>query len=197
MNPAYIPHIRNITVSGRIASGQTTLAKSLSEILNWKFWEGGALTEEYYQTVLKNTDEVDVSARPDSHEMWMDELIKKMLREDSCQVINSNLAGFDAQDIKGVFKILTVCEDINGSDQTNVRIDRLVNRKGITVEDAKRNVILREKKNRAKWSRLYAGSDSEWTYWDKKYYDLIVNTYVLNKQESVQVVLQALNFKKE
>ena len=50
----HFPHIRNISVSGRLASGQTTLAKSLSEALGWKMWECGALTEKYYIETLKN-----------------------------------------------------------------------------------------------------------------------------------------------
>ena len=197
MKAVYFPHIRNITVSGRIASGQTTLAKGLSKILQWQFWEGGALTEEYYAKILKSFDEVDVDARPDEHEKWMDDLIKQMLREKNQQVINSNLAGFDAQGIPQVFKILTVCEDKNGNDQQNIRIDRLVNRKGVTVKEAKRNVIEREAKNRNKWSRLYAENDSEWVYWDKKYYDLIVNTYLLNQEESLNMTLEVMGYNRK
>ena len=188
----HLPHIRNITVSGRIASGQTTLAKSLSEALGWKMWEGGALTERYYIETLKNVDEIDVDARPDSHEVWMDELIKKMLVEDEHQIIQSNLAGFDALGLKGVFKILTVCEDKEGIDQTSIRIDRLINRKGVSVEEAKRNIIMRERRNREKWSRLYADNNPQWVYWDKKYYDLIINTYILNKEESVKKALDVI-----
>lgn len=195
MNPIRLPQIRNITVSGRIASGQTTLAKSLSEVLYWEFWEGGALTEEYFKKVLKNNDEIDVDARPDSHEVWMDELIKKMLFGSSYQIIQSNLAGFDAQGIPGVFKILTVCEDKNGVDQANIRIGRLMNRKGVSIVDAKRNIVERERKNRDKWSRLYVKDDPSWVYWDKKYYDLVINTYFLNKEESVNEALKAIGYK--
>jgi len=194
MNPVSFPQIRNITVSGRIASGQTTLAKSLSQILQWEFWEGGALTEEYFKKVLVNDDEIDVDARPDSHEVWMDELIKKMLRERECQIIQSNLAGFDAQGIDGVFKILTVCEDKNGVDQKRIRVDRLMNRKGVSANDAKRNVIERERKNRDKWSRLYVENDPKWVYWDRKYYDLVINTYFMNKEESVSEVLKVIGY---
>ncbi len=195
-NPIELLHICNITVSGRIASGQTTLAKSLSEVLGWKFWEGGALTEEYFLNTLKNNDEVDVSARPDEHELWMDGLIKEMLKKDTHQLIQSNLAGFNAQGIKGVFKILTVCEDDKGVDQVNVRIDRLVNRKDVSVAEAKRNIIERERQNRLKWSRLYVNSNPEWVYWDRKYYDLVINTYLLSRSEGVDTVLDNIGFVK-
>ena len=41
--PIDLPNIRNITVSGRIASGTTTLAKGLANTLGWELLEGGVL----------------------------------------------------------------------------------------------------------------------------------------------------------
>ncbi len=60
------------------------------------------------------------------------------------------------------------------------------------MEEAKRNIIMRERRNREKWSRLYADSNPQWVYWDKKYYDLIINTYILNKEESVKKALDVI-----
>ncbi len=38
--PALLPGIRNITVSGRIGTGKTTLAENLAESLGWKVLDG-------------------------------------------------------------------------------------------------------------------------------------------------------------
>lgn len=183
-------NINNITVSGRIASGATTLAKSLAETLNWKFWEVGKLDEQLYKELGKS--EVDVHARPDYIDIEREEKIKRLLEEDKHLIIQSHLAGFDAQGIKGVFKILVICEDNNGNDRTEIRIDRLVNRKGISISDAKNEIKNREKGLLEKWSRLYANNDPNWYYWDKKYYDLVINTYFLNQVESLKLVLKTL-----
>jgi len=183
------PSIKNITVSGRIGSGTTTLAKGLAESLGWEFWEGGALVEKLYKEL--KTNETNTNARPDSHELWMDNKIKEMIKEDEHQVIQSMLAGFMARGIPGVFKILVICED-DGEDKVDIRIDRLVNRKKISVEEAKEEVNKREEGNLEKWRRLYANSDESWVYWDRKYYDLVINTFDHNAEESLNLALEEL-----
>lgn len=185
-------NVKNITVSGRIASGATTLAKGLAAELHWEFWEGGEAVARFYKNELAGIAETDVAARPDSHEIWFDEKIKHLLKTKEHLVLQSHLAGFMAHEIAGVFKILVICEDQNGIDKKEVRVDRLVNRKGISVEKAKEEIKLREEGNLAKWQRLYAHSDKSWVYWDKKYYDLVVNTYFLGPYESLDLVLKTL-----
>lgn len=182
--------IRNITVSGRIASGTTTLAKGLQKALGWELLEGGALFEKIHTSL--NTSETAVATRPDHYDLAYEEKIKRMLQEKDNIIIQSHLAGFDAQGIAGVYKIVTICEDHQGNDKTEIRIDRLVNRKHISVEEAKWEVRDREEGNLEKWRRLYANGNPRWVYWDQSLYDLVVNTYTHNQEESVQVVLEAL-----
>lgn len=191
-HPIDLPHIRNITVSGRIASGATSLAESLANILHWDFWEGGKLDEEFFRKA--NADETRTELKSDEYEMAFEEKIKHLLTEKTQLVLQSHLAGFDAQGIAGIYKILVVCEDDGGHDKQDIRIDRLVNRKGISVEEAKRNVREREANNLALWRRLYAKSDSSWIYWDRHYYDLVINTYSHNREETLTVALQAIGY---
>ena len=191
--PIDIPGIRIITVSGRIATGATTLAHKLAENLGWSFWEGGALVDKFYKEELKG-NEVDVNLRPDSHELWFDDKLKEMIRKDQHAVIQSHLAGFFAQGVENVYKICVICEE-DGEDKQDVRIDRLVNRKNISVEDAKKDVRDREAGNLAKWRRLYVNNDPDWVYWDKKYYDLMVNSFSHNQEESLELALERLGIK--
>lgn len=194
-NPKILSNINNITVSGRIASGATTLAKSLSEKLRWDFLDGGKLMRKITAELGLKLNEQD--KRPDHFDLEYEDYIKNILRKEKHHIIQSHLAGFDAQGIDGVFKILVVCEDKEGQDRMDMRIDRLVNRDGISVKDAKREVIEREKNHLAKFRKLYAKDSQDWVYWDKKYYDLIVNTYFLNKTESLQYTLNVLGSSKE
>ena len=115
-----------------------------------------------------------------------------MLREEKHHIIQSHLAGFDAQGIEKVYKILLVCEE-HGEDVPAVRIDRLVNRDGASVEDAKYEVRERERQHLQKFRRLYADNDQEWVYWDKKYYDLVINTFNHNQDSVLGIALEALN----
>lgn len=188
-----IPGIRNITVSGRIGSGQTTLANKLAESLQWEILEGGALFAKIHEQL--HLSEEDAEARPDKFDLEYEEHVKKMLREKEHQVIQSHLAGFDAQGIDGVFKILVVCEDGQGNDKQEIRIDRLVNRRGISVEDAKQEVRERERQHLEKFRRLYVHGDPDWVYWNKAYYDLVINTFTHNQEETLRLALEAIHIR--
>jgi len=184
------PKIRNITISGRIASGSTTLAKGLANELGWKHIEGGDVFWEQVRSRL-HLDSKDTNLRPDKEDQDFDTQLKKILADDKNLILETKLAAFNAQGIPGVFKILVVCED-EGQDKTDIRIDRLLNREDITVEEAKEEVVERENNDLDKWRNLYANGDPNWHYWDPKYYDLVVNTFSHNAEESLKFVLEAL-----
>lgn len=189
-----IPNIRIITVSGRIASGSTTLARSLSEYLSWKRLEGGDI---FWEAVRKrmNLAPKDTKLRPDEEDVLFEKKQKEILENEKNIVLESKLAGFVAQGIEGVFKILVVCKDQAGADQTQIRIDRLVNRESLSMNDAKEEVLVREKSDIEKWQRLYAANDPNWTYWEDKYYDIVINTFFNDPEESLHQALEAIKTK--
>ena len=193
--PLELPNIRLITVSGRIASGSTTLAKKLSQHLNWRHIEGGEIFWEAIRQKLQ-LDPKDTALRPDDEDKAFEAYQEKLLTEDKHIVLETKLAGFNAQGIEGVFKILVICTDENGEDQTNIRIDRLVNREGMSIEKAKEEVLVREKNDIDKWQRLYAGNNDQWVYWDKRYYDLVINTYSHDQQQTLDLALEAMGIRK-
>lgn len=190
--PKDLKGIRNITISGRIASGTTTLAHNIAKELDWDLLEGGELFRKFHEEHLDDKSEIAVNMRPDDFDLEYEEKIKEILKNDTHRIIQSHLAGFDAQGIPEIFKILVICEDETGDDHADIRIDRLVNRKKISVLEAKKEVAEREKNNLEKWRRLYAGGDPDWVYWDPKYYDLIINTYVNDADTSFKLVLKKL-----
>ncbi len=188
--PIDLQHIRNLTVSGRIATGASTLAKGIADALHWKLLDGGKLFRKINNEL--GISIVDSSRRPDSFDLAYEEKVKKILRDEKHNVIQSHLAGFDAQGIAGVYRILVLCEDEEGNDKTDIRIDRLINRDGISVEEAKHELKERERSHLEKFRRLYMPQDPHWVYWDKEYYDLTISTYSHNPEESVQIVLHHL-----
>lgn len=191
---AKLKGIRNITISGRIGTGKTTLANHLADILGWSELDGGKITRQF--TKEKGFHIQDTEKRPDEFDLSLEERIKKLLKEEENHVIQSHLAGFDAQGIEGVFKILVICRNSEGKDKTSVRIDRLMNRDNVSMEKAKEEVIEREKQNLEKFRRLYAKGDPNWFYWDEKYYDLVVNTFELSQKEALDYVLENIKFNK-
>jgi len=185
--------IRIITVSGRIASGSTTLAVELSKALGWRHIEGG---EIFWEAVRKKLalDPKQTNLRPDEEDVLFDKKLKEILENDTELVLETKLAAFNSLGIDGIFRILVVCENEEGADQTQIRIDRLANRDHHSVQEAKEEVLEREHNDLDKWRKLYAHNDQNWTYYDKSYYDLVINTYRLGKEEAFQTALGA--FKK-
>ncbi|HWY80156.1 MAG TPA: hypothetical protein VNW29_07400 [Candidatus Sulfotelmatobacter sp.] len=189
--PIEIPGIRIITVSGRIASGSTTLAKHLARRLGWKHMEGGEIFWEAVRSKL-GLQAKDTNLRPDEEDVLFEEKQKEILATHKHLVLESKLAGFCAQGFTDVFKVGVLCQDEKGNDQTQIRIDRLVNREELSVDEAKTEVVEREENDLWKWRKLYAHGDQEWVYWDKKYYNLIVNTFTHNQEESLKLVIEKL-----
>ncbi|HZJ18332.1 MAG TPA: hypothetical protein VFD45_01785 [Patescibacteria group bacterium] len=190
--PIDLKDIRIITISGRIASGSTTLAKKLAQILHWKHIEGGEIIWEATKINELGAGAKDTNKRPDEEDLLFDDSLKKILKTQKHIVLETKLAGFNAQNVNEIFKIAVICDDEDGKDQTQIRIDRLVNREGITTETAKEEVILREKNDLEKWKRLYADNDPNWNYWDKKYYDLVINTFNHNAEETLKIALKTV-----
>ena len=193
--PVSLPNIRILTVSGRIGAGSTSLAKHLAKLLGWKHIEGG---EVFWEAVRKRMQLApkDTKFRPDEEDLLFEEKQKEILKNEEHIVLESKLAGFCAKDMPDVFKVAVVCEDVTGVDQTQIRIDRLVNREQTTMENAKQEVLEREVNDLTKWRKLYAENDKDWVYWDKRYYDLVVNTFSHNQEESLQLVVDAIGYKK-
>ncbi len=193
--PTLLPNVRIITISGRIASGSTTLGHKLAGVLGWRHVEGGEVFWEAVRTKM-GLEEKDTNLRPDKEDEDFDASLKQILTSGKNLILETKLAGFNAQGIDGIFKIAVVCEDERGSDKAEIRIDRLMNREKISIEQAKEEVIERERNDLEKWRRLYANGDPNWNYWDKKYYDLIINTYSHNQDETLQIALQKIGIDK-
>jgi len=195
-NPITFSNTRIITVSGRIGAGSTSLAKNIAKELEWKRLEGGDI---FWEAIRKrmNVSNKDTKLRPDEEDLLFEEKQKHLLQNEHQLVLESKLAGFCAQGMDDIFKVVVVCEDVNGVDQAEIRIDRLVNRENVSVDDAKAEVFEREANDLAKWRKLYAAGDENWVYWDKKYYDLVINTFSHNKDESLQTVLNAIGYHKK
>ncbi len=192
--PTTISGTRLITVSGRIASGSTTLAKKLAHALHWKRMEGGDIFWEAVRSKL-GLDAKDTGLRPDEEDLAFEAMQKDILQKRDHMVVESKLAGFVAKDLKDVFRVLVLCVDPQGVDQTNIRIDRLVNREHMSIDEAKEEVLVREKSDVEKWQRLYAKEDPDWNFWDEKYYNLIVNSYSHDADEAVKFVLEKIGYK--
>jgi len=194
---------RNITISGLPGCGSTTLMKLLEEKLNWQCYSGGGFMRAYaiekgYFSADSSTHH-DASVYPDDFDRQVDYAVREKLTNQEKYIIEAWLSGFLAQQVPGVLKVLLICSE------PAVRIDRIVNRDGISVDEAKVHVVHREDNNRNKWKTMYASEWQQWVvdpgtlpataeidFWHPKLYDLVIDTYSSSREETLELVLNAL-----
>ena len=175
---------QNITVSGIIATGTSTLAQNLVSVLNWQYINIGSLQREFDRTHNIEENKQGAASRSDAHEQEMEEMTKQKLTNEKGLVYEAWLSGFVAREIPGILKVLTICSE------ESIRIDRVVNRDNLSVEQAKNWIKQRENENISKWQKLYGNYD----FWDPKYYDIVVDTYSSGPIETLGKVLDKLGY---
>lgn len=176
---------KNITVSGKVAVGTTTLSKNLQSILGWRHVNAGFIQREYDRLHNIHENKQGALSRPDSHEKEIEAMTKKMLTTEKKLIYEAWLSGFVAQGIPGVLKVLVFCS------HEDVRVDRVMNRENVSVEDAKTWIRQRETENITKWKKLYGDYD----FWDPKYYDLVIDTYGCGPMETMGKVLDKIKYR--
>lgn len=176
---------QNITVSGKIATGTSTLAKNLHRALGWEYINTGVLQRQFDRAHGVNENEHGAALRSDEHEKEMEAFTKKTLTGKSNIVYEAWLSGFVARDIPYILRVLVVCS------KDDIRIDRVANRDKVSIEEAKHFIHTREKENITKWKKLYG----EYDFWDPKYYDVVVDTFSSGQMETLGIVLDKLGYK--
>ncbi len=183
----------SIAISGRPGAGRSTLLKNLSAYvkpLGWEVFSGGDWSRQFAIKSGKHSEE-DVKHHlatdyGDEVDHQIDAAMRKKLSNPKTHVaVESWIAGWNMRGLPHVLKVLLMCDDA-------LRIDRVVNRDNIAVQEAKRHLHKREKANLTKWKRMYKVSD----FWHPKHYDLIINTYSHGPKETLDLVLQALGYYK-
>jgi len=196
---------KNITISGLPGAGSSTLLTMLKGALpDWQAFSGGEFmrlyaTEQGLFDGNNNTLHHSSMVYGDDFDKKVDFGMREKLETQEKWILEAWLSGFMAQGVQGVLKVLLVCSD------EAVRIDRIVNRDGVTVATAKKHIHGRSQENLAKWSRLYAPQWQAWVveagkvtksdpidFWRPDLYDVVIDTYSTNKEQTLKKALDAL-----
>lgn len=178
---------RNITVSGGIATGTSTLAKNLEETLKpygWSRINAGDIQREFDRNHGIHENKQGAEARPDEHERTIDAMTKSKLINEKSLIYEAWLSGFIARDIDNVFRVLLICSE------ESIRIDRVMNRDAVSLEEAKDFIRQRETENITKWKKLYGDYD----FWNNNYYNVVIDTYSSGPLETLGNVLDKLGY---
>lgn len=196
---------KNVTISGLPGAGSSTLGKAVCEKLGWEYFSGGDFMRMYAvkNGLFDKNNHVhhDATAYSDDFDRKVDFQMRDMLKDKENKVVEAWLSGFMAQGVPGTLKVLVVCSD------DAIRVDRIVNRDNIGIEEAKQHIFEREQRNLEKWRRLYSQEWHDWVvkagksaedkpiyFWYPQLYDLVLDTFSLSKDQTLQNVLEKLGY---
>jgi len=171
---------KNIAISGDIGTGKSTLARLLSEKLNWEYISAGNYFREWYKK--QGMDVSKVYGIPEEEDRKMEADFKKEMSEKSNVVFESRLAGWLAQDYKETLKVLCVVD-------SETAYKRVAKRDSVSEDEAEMLSSQRAKDLVEKFNKLYGVSN----FLDPKYFDLVIDTTNLNPAQVLEKVLQKLN----
>lgn len=190
---------KNVTVSGKICTGTSTLVALLVKVLGWESWSGGEFFRDYCRK--HNLELEEAGKRSDELSRKVDYAMRERLQKEEEIILEAWLSGFVAQGVGGVLKVLLSCND-------DLRVDRFVNRDRVSVSEAVRHIKKREKENLKKWRRVYKTEWKQWVvskgalsgdepidFFDPRLYDLVIDTYFHSREETLSKVLDALGYK--
>lgn len=183
----------SLAISGPPGAGRSTLLKNLRPYLSplgWDFFSGGEWSRKFaIENGMHDPNDPKHHLATDYGEdvdHQIDAAMRKKISDPGVHMaIESWIAGWNARGVPHVLKVLLMCDD-------SLRIDRIVNRDNVSVDEAKLHLRQREEANLSKWKRMYKTND----FWDPKHYDLIINTYSHGPGQTLEIVLQALGYYK-
>jgi len=187
--------------------GSTTLLNLLRQDLRfdgWKGFSGGEFMRAYAAEkglfdAQKNASHHDASVYSEDFDRQVDFGMREKLESEEDWIIESWLSGFMAQGVPGTLKVLVTCSE------DAVRIDRIVNRDKINVDQAKQHIHERKEKNVDKWTKMYSEQWKEYVvdaqrakpndpidFWNPDLYDIVIDTFSMNQQQALETVLHAI-----
>ena len=170
-----------ITISGKAGSGKSTVAKEVAKKLNLKHYSIGDLMRQIAKE--KNMSLIELSRLAEKDRSIDTELDKKNieLREEDNFVIDGRLTAFFSPYAE--LKVFLECKD-------KVRAERILNDKREEEKSRNINALIkkirqREQSERKRYKNLY-----DVDYYNKKLYDLIIDTTNLSVKEVVEKIIK-------
>ncbi len=165
-----------ITVSGPHGSGKTTIAKALAQALGLRYISAGELFRKLAKERNMNIVEFTKYA---ANNPEIDYLIDNSIIEEAKKgniVVDSQLAYWFLRDMNPISILIYASKE--------VRIKRIMEREGYSLEGAKREIRIRDKIEKERFKKLYGLE-----IWKIEFFDFALNTSKLSKEESINLVI--------
>ncbi|MFH1511639.1 MAG: (d)CMP kinase [Candidatus Woesearchaeota archaeon] len=169
-----------ITISGRAASGKSSVARIVAEKLGYRHYSAGDMQRELARERGLTITELGIlEQKDDKLDKLIDDKIRKLCDASDLLVIDAWLAPMSAPKSFRIF--LQADEDSRVRRKLGCKRDE---ENLNDFESAKLDMHLREQANRERWIRYY-----NFDFLDLKNYDCVIDTTNLTMEQVVQAVL--------
>jgi len=170
----------NITISGKICTGKSTLRNLLVKKLSWKTFSTGELFRQYVKDNHLSLEQAD--EQNEYLTKKIDNQVRQILKTKKQQIVDSWMAGITAKGIPNVLKVLLICKD-------DIRYKRFAKREKLSFQKAKTMVDERLFNWAGKIKKIYHRDD----FYDEKHFDLIIDTSYITPQAVLKKVFNFLD----
>jgi len=170
---------KSIVISGPIASGTTTAAKTLSEKLDLPYSSAGDFFRQYaldHNIPLYAKEDI-----PDEIDKKIDKELTTLAKKGT--IIDSHYAGYFNRNNKKVLKVLLTADE-------DVRIKRALSRTH-THKETPEEIKKREQAHDKKFRKLYADEN----HLDPKFFDLVIDTTPTQPEKVVEKIIKKFSEK--
>lgn len=170
----------NITISGRICTGKSTLFSMLSQELQWETIS----SSQYFRNYARD-HAFDLNKAEEQNSALtkkIDYMVRDKLRAGKHIIAEGWMAGVMAEKNKSVLKVLLTSSD-------EIRFKRFSEREHISFEAAKPKIHERESSLLKKLSDIYDIND----IFDPNRYNIVIDTSAKTPHEVMQIVLHEIH----
>lgn len=169
-----------ITISGEIATGKSTITRSLlARLPGWKHVNTGDRFREFCSS--KGISIQQVSFLPDEVHREFDLLQRFEAKTRSNFILEGRLAGWLTRDFPHVFRVFCYAP-------MEVRIQRYMEREDCAEDEAKSEIEYRDERDVLKFRRMYDVHD----YREPSFYNLVLDTSMTSPDILAEMILDAV-----
>lgn len=177
---------RIVTITGAIGSGKSSTAKGVAAKLGYRHFSSGDLFRTIARERGLSIEAINLTAEQQTDiDHQVDELLKKIGREDTDLVIDSRMA---FHWMPHSFKVYLTLDPDTAAERifNHIRTEGRVSQDATSVEEVRKNIDVRVASERKRYMNLY-GIDIT----DTSPYDLVVDTKKNNLARVIEIVLNA------
>lgn len=174
-----------ITISGKLGSGKSTVARMLSDELGYRCISAGAMMRDLAQKRgLTIVEFNQLCAKDKSIDLEMDEYIVQLGKTEENIIVDSRLAFFF---IPHSFKIKLSISDKKAAERIFCDTTRTTEKKYASLKELENDIVERRKLEVNRFNELY-GVNIE----DEKLFDCVIDTGDLTPHEIVELIKKSL-----